>query len=60
MVIFLQTTELCLSYFWCLPALWLKLVQGLAVGFLVGETSACLLVGEADSYPSGGWGFVSV
>ena len=32
----------------------------LAVGFLMGGTGACSLVGGADSYPSGGWGFVSV
>ena len=32
---------------------------GLAVGFLMGGTDACPLVGGADSYPSGGWGFVS-
>ena len=40
-------------------ALWLNLVWGLAVGFLMGETSACPPVGAADSFPSGGWGFVS-
>ena len=34
-------------------------VVGLAVGFLMGGTDACPLVGGADSYPSGGWGFVS-
>ena len=33
--------------------------QGLVAGFLMGETGACPLVGGADSYPSGGWGFVS-
>ena len=43
----------------CLPPLWLKSVWGLAVGFLMGGTDACLLVGGADSYPSGGRGFVS-
>ena len=32
---------------------------GLAVGFLMGGTGAGPLVGGADSYPSGGWGFVS-
>ena len=33
---------------------------GLAVGFLIGGTNACPLVGGADSFPSGGWGFVFV
>ena len=28
--------------------------MGLAVGFLMGETGACPLVGGADSYPSDG------
>ena len=32
---------------------------GLAVGFLMGAADACLLVGGADSNPSGGWGLVS-
>ena len=40
------------------PSLWLKLVQGFAAGFLMGGTGACQLVGVADSYPSGGCGFV--
>ena len=35
------------------------LVWGLAIGFQMGSTDACSLVGGADSYPSGGWGFVS-
>ena len=38
--------------------LWLKLVQGLALDFLMGGTGACPLVGGAGSYPSGGWKFV--
>ena len=33
--------------------------RGLVVGFLMGGSGACSLVGGADSYPSGGWGFVS-
>ena len=33
---------------------------GIAVGFLMEGTGACPLVGGADSYPSGVWGFVSV
>ena len=32
---------------------------GAVVGFLMGGTDACPLVGGADFYPSGGWGFVS-
>ena len=40
-------------------ALWLKLEPGVAVGFLMGGTGACPLVSGTDSYPSGGWGFVS-
>ena len=39
--------------------MWLNLVWGLAVGFLMGGSGACLLVSGANSYPSGGWGFVS-
>ena len=39
--------------------LWLKLVQGFAVDFLLGRTDACPLVGGDDSNPSGGWGLVS-
>ena len=35
------------------------LVWGLAVGFLMGGTNACPLVGGTDSNPSGGWGLVS-
>ena len=31
-----------------------KLIEGLAVGFPVGGTGASPLVGEAESYPSGG------
>ena len=38
--------------------MWLKSAWGLAVGFLMGGADACPLVGGADSYPSGGWGFV--
>ena len=30
---------------------WLELVQKLAIDFLMGGTSACPLVGRADSYP---------
>ena len=33
----------------CPHPLWLKLVQGLAVGFLMGGTGACPLVGGALS-----------
>ena len=33
--------------------------KGLGVGFLMGGSGACPLVGGADSYPFGGWGFVS-
>ena len=54
MVTFLQTIDCSLSSFWCLPPLWLKLVQGLAVVFLMGGTGACPLLGGADSYPSVG------
>ena len=32
-------------------------MQGLAVGFLMGGTDACPLVGGADFYPSGGCAF---
>ena len=42
----------------CLP-LWLNLVWGLAVGFLMGEVDAGPLVNGAYSNPSVGWGFVS-
>ena len=41
------------------PPLSLKLVWGLAIGFLMGGTGSCPLVGGTDSYPSGGWGFIS-
>ena len=40
------------------PLLWLKLVRGLAVGFLMGGAGACPLADGAESYPSDGWGFV--
>ena len=59
MVIFLQIIECSLSYILCLPPLWLRLVRGLAVGFLMGGFDAYPLVGGADSYPSGQWGFAS-
>ena len=32
-------------------------MQGLVIGFLMGGTGACPLVGGAASYPSGGWVF---
>ena len=35
------------------------LAPGLAVGFLMGGTGACPLVGGANFYPFGGWGLDS-
>ena len=59
MVTFLQITELQPLLLLASSPLWLKLVWGLAVAFLMGGTDACPLVGGADSNPSGGWGFVT-
>lgn len=37
-----------------------EVAPGACVGFLVGETDACPLVGGADSYHPDGWGIVSL
>ena len=44
-------------YFWCLPPLG-KVGSVACVGFLVGGTGACVLVGGAASFLSGGQGHV--
>ena len=59
MVSFLQARGLQ-PLSWCLPLCgWSLLMQGHVISFLMGGTGACPLIGVADSYPSGGWGFVS-
>ena len=60
MVTFLQIGELQPLFLLVSAHLVAKVgMGGFAVGFLMGGTDACPLVGGADSYPSGGWGFVS-
>ena len=58
-VSFLQVIGLWLLLVLMSAPLWLKLVQGLAAGFLLEGTGACPLVGGTGSNPSGWWDFVS-